>query len=55
MGRRCLRRTYRIWINKMVLIGCDVEALYPSLEVENCSRIIAEEVLRTKIQFEDLD
>ena len=39
----------------MVVIGSDVEALYPSLDIEDCTRIIEEEVERTKIKWEDLD
>ena len=39
----------------MVVIGSDVEALYPSLDVEDCMKIIEEEVKRTSIKWEDLD
>ena len=41
--------------SKMVIIGCDVEALYPSLEVNECGRIVEEEVMRSSIKWEDLD
>ena len=41
--------------NNMVIVGCDVEALYPSLDYEVCGRIVAEEIMRTSIKFEDLD
>ena len=37
------------------VIGSDVEALYPSLDVGEVGKIVEEEVLRTKIQWEDLD
>ena len=40
---------------KMTLIGCDVESLYPSLEIKECGEIVAEEVLRSTIIWEDLD
>ena len=33
----------------MVIIGCDVEALYPSLEVEEIGNIIVEEAMRSSI------
>ena len=39
----------------MVIIGCDVEALYPSLEVEEIGNIIVEEVMRSSISWENLD
>ena len=39
----------------MVVIGSDVEALYPSLDIEDCMKIIDEEGLRTSIKWEDLD
>ena len=35
---------------KMTLIGCDVESLYPSLEIKECGEIVAEEVIRSKIK-----
>ena len=38
-----------------VIIWCDVEALYPSLDVEECYKIVKEEVLRTNIIWQDLD
>ena len=41
--------------NNMVVIGCDVEALYPSLDYEVCGRVVEEEIMRTSIKFEDLD
>ena len=37
------------------VIGSDVEALYPSLDVGEVGKIVEGEVLRTKIQWEDLD
>ena len=40
---------------EMVVIGCDVESLYPNLDVEECGRIVEEEIMRTKITWEDLD
>ena len=39
----------------MVVIGSDVEALYPSLDIEDSMKIIEEEVMRTSINWEDLD
>ena len=39
----------------MVIIGSDVEALYPSLDSLECGKIVEEEILRTKIEWEDLD
>ena len=39
----------------MVVKGSDVEALYPSLDIEYCVKIIDEEVMRTCIKWEDLD
>ena len=41
--------------NKMVIVGSDVEALYPSLDVTGCGKIVLEEVMRTSITWEDLD
>ena len=40
---------------EMVIIGCDVESLYPSLDRDETSRIIGEEILRSEIVWEDLD
>ena len=40
---------------KMTIIGCDVESLYPNLEVGECGEIIVEEILRSDITWEDLD
>ena len=37
------------------MIGCDVESLYPSLYKEDCSRILREEVMRSRIIWEDFD
>ena len=39
----------------MVVIGSDVEALYPSLDIEDCTKIIEEEMERTKIKWEGLE
>ena len=39
----------------MVVIGSDVESLYPSLDIEDCMKVIEEEVMRTSIQWKDLD
>ena len=38
-----------------VIIGADVEALYPSLDTEECARIGKAETLRSKIRWNDLD
>ena len=38
-----------------VIIGADVEALYPSLDTEECARIVKAETLRSKIRWNDLD
>ena len=43
------------WEAPQVIVGCDVEALYPSLDPTECARTVREEVLRTKIQWKDLD
>ena len=40
---------------EMVVIGCDVESLYPNLDVEECGLVVEEEIKRTKITWEDLD
>ena len=40
---------------EMVIIGCDVESLYPSLDKGETSRIVGEEMLRSEIVWEDLD
>ena len=39
----------------MVVIGCDVEALYPSLDAKRCSEIVRDEVMRSSITWEDID
>ena len=39
----------------MVLIGCDVEALYPSLDAKECGDIVVEEVMRSSITWDGLD
>ena len=39
----------------MVLVGIDVEALYPSLDKEECSRIVSEEILRSNVKWTDID
>ena len=38
-----------------VIVGCDVEALYPSLDPNECAEVVREEVMRTKIQWKDMD
>ena len=38
-----------------VIIGCDVESLYPSLDKGECVKIMKEEVKRSKIVWQDLD
>ena len=38
-----------------VLIGCDVEALYPSLDVGRCAKEVEEEVMRSSLRWEELD
>ena len=38
-----------------VLIGCDVEALYPSLDVGRCAKEVEEEVMRSSLRSEELD
>ena len=38
-----------------VIVGCDVEALYPSLDAKECAEVVREEVMRTKIQWKDMD
>ena len=40
---------------EMVVIGMDVEALYPSLDKEECSRIVREEVMRISMVWKNLD
>ena len=35
---------------EMVVVGCDVEALYPSLDPVECGRIVEEEIMRTSIR-----
>ena len=40
---------------KMVIIGCDVEALYPSLEIDECCKVVEEEVMRSTITWGDID
>ena len=40
---------------EMVIIGCDVESLYPSLDTKDCGRLVEEEIMRTDIEFENLD
>ena len=40
---------------RMEIVGLDVEALYPSLDVNECGKIVEEDVLRTKVKWEDLD
>ena len=39
----------------MVIIGSDVEALYPNLNAERVAQIVYEAMLRTKIKFENID
>ena len=39
----------------MVLIGCDVDALYPSLEIESTARILREEIIKSTVQWDDID
>ena len=41
--------------SEMVVIGCDVESLYPNLDIEECGRIVEEEMMRSRINWEDLD
>ena len=38
-----------------VIIGCDVDAMYPSLDMEECCKIVREEVLRSSRTWQDLD
>ena len=40
---------------KMVIIGSDVEALYPSLEIDECCKVVEEEVMRSTITWGDID
>ena len=40
---------------EMVLVGCDVEALYPSLDRDECSRIIGEEIMKSNVSWSNLD
>ena len=41
--------------SEMVVIGCDVESLYPNLDVEECGKIVETEMMRSRITWEDLD
>ena len=54
-GNEVLKEHIQDMEEKMILVGCDVEALYPSLDLKECGRIVEEEVMRTSIQWEDLD
>ena len=40
---------------KMEVIGADVEALYPSLDMKECARIVEIEVMRSTVKWEDID
>ena len=39
----------------MVLIGSDVEALYPSLNIDRVSQIVYEAILRSKVKRDNVD
>ena len=54
-GSEVLQEHIQNMEEKMILVGCDVEALYPSLDLKECGKIVEEEVMRTSIQWEDLD
>ena len=38
-----------------VLVGCDVEALYPSLNIDTCCETVYQEIMATNITWEDTD
>ena len=50
-----LQEDIQNFVEKMVIIGSDVEALYPSLDSVKCGKIVEEEVLRTKMKWEEID
>ena len=39
----------------MVIIGSDVEALYPSLDIDKVIKMVYEAVMKSKVSWEDLD
>ena len=54
-GEEVLEEDLQDFEQSMVVIGCDVEALYPSLDVKECWKIVEEEMMRSDIVWEDLD
>ena len=38
-----------------VLVGCDVEALYPSLDIDTCCETVYNEIMTSSITWEDVD
>ena len=38
-----------------VIVGCDVESLYPSLDIDTCCTTIYEEIMGTAITWQDID
>ena len=41
--------------SKMVIVGSDVEALYPSLEAFEVAEIVYQAVLESKVKFDNID
>ena len=37
-----------------VLVGCDVEALYPSLDIDTCCETVYNEIMASNITWEDV-
>ena len=43
------------WRDKFILLGTDVKALFPSLSAEGASKAVREQVLKSKIVWEEID
>ena len=39
----------------MVIIGCDVEALYPSLDIDRVVKMVHEAIKRSTVKWQDID